>query len=85
MAPLNHLLLIGHHVVPQIVKAKLVVGAVGDVCLIGRFFLVPRYPMDDKAYRKPHEAVDFAHPLTVAAGQIIVDCDDVDTLAGECV
>ena len=29
------------------------------------------------------EAVDLAHPLGVAAGQVVVDGDDVDAVAGE--
>ena len=31
----------------------------------------------------PEEAVDAAHPLGVAAGQVVVDRDDVDALAFE--
>ena len=33
--------------------------------------------------RKPEELVDAAHPLGVAAGEIVVDRDDVDAAAGE--
>ena len=32
---------------------------------------------------EPEEAVDLAHPLGVAAGEVVVDRDDVDALAGE--
>ena len=31
----------------------------------------------------PEEPVEAAHPLRVAAGQVVVDRDDVDALAGE--
>ena len=34
---------------------------------------------------KPEELVDLAHPARVAPGQVVVDRDDVDALAGESV
>ena len=37
----------------------------------------------DDADRHAEEAVDAAHPLGVAAGQVVVDRDDVDALAFE--
>ncbi len=39
--------------------------------------------MDDAADRESEEAVDLAHPLAVALGQVVVDGDDMDALAGE--
>ena len=39
--------------------------------------------MLDDADGQAEEAVDPAHPLGVAAGQVVVDGDDVDALAGE--
>ena len=39
--------------------------------------------MDDAAHGEPQKAVDLAHPLGVALGQIVVDRDDVDALAGQ--
>ena len=35
VAPLNHFVLVGCHVVTEVVKAHLVVGTVGDICGIG--------------------------------------------------
>ena len=71
------------HVVAQVVEPELVVGAVGDVAGVGDLaFLVVEVVLDD-ADRHPEEAVDTAHPLRVAAGQVVVDRDDVDALALE--
>ena len=71
------------HVVAQVVEAELVVGAVGDVRAVGDLALgVVQLVLDD-ADRHAEEAVDPAHPLGVAAGQVVVDGDDVDALAGE--
>ena len=71
------------HVVAQVVEPELVVRAVGDVAAVGDLaFLVVQVVLDD-ADRHPEEAVDAAHPLRVAAGQVVVDRDDVDALALE--
>ena len=71
------------HVVAQVVEAVLVVGAVGDVAGIGGVALVVVEAVDDDAGRQAEEAVDAAHPLGVAPGEIVVDRDDMDALAGE--
>ena len=39
--------------------------------------------MDDDADGHAEEPVDLPHPLGVAAGQVVVDGDDVDALAGQ--
>ena len=71
------------HVVAQVVEAELVVGAVGDVGGVGDLPLgVVELVLDD-ADRHAEEAVDLAHPLRVAAGEVVVDGDDVDAFAFE--
>ena len=39
--------------------------------------------MDNQSHAEPHVAVNLAHPLGVALGQVVVDGDDVDALAGQ--
>ena len=39
--------------------------------------------MDDEADGETKEAIDLAHPLRVALGEVVVDGDDVDALAGQ--
>ena len=76
------LILLGRlHVVAEVVEAELVVGAVGDVAAVhllplGRFHL--RLDRPD-GHSQPAE--ERAHPLGVAAGQVVVDRDDVHALA----
>ena len=41
--------------------------------------------MDHQTHRKAQEPVDLAHPLAVALGQVVVDGDNVNALAGQCV
>ena len=71
------------HVVPQVVEAELVVGAVGDIRLIGGLLGRTHDPVDDQAHGQAHEAVHLAHPLAVALCQVVVDGDDVDALSGQ--
>ena len=84
MGALHFFLLVAHHIVAEVVEAKLVVGAVGDVAAVGAYAalgvgLVLVYAV----YRQHQEFKDRAYPLGVAAGQVIVDGDDVHALAGE--
>ena len=84
MPALHHVGLIHHHVVAQIVKAELVVGAVGDIgCIGGPAGVVVGAFMGHKAHGKAQKTIGFAHPLTVAAGQIIVYGNHVYALAGK--
>ena len=71
------------HVVAEVVEAELVVGAVGDVGGVGFAALGIVEVVDDDADGETEEAVDFAHPLGVAFGEVVVDGDDVDAAAGE--
>ncbi len=80
---LDHVLEAVLHVVAQIVEAVFVVGAVGDVAGIGRLALGVIEAVNDHAGGHAEEAVDLAHPAGVAAGEVVVDGDDVDALAGE--
>src|ERR1700674_1093898 len=83
VAALHHRLEVELHVVAQVVEAELVVGAVGDVGAIGGLALGVAEVVLDHAHGQPEEAVDAPHPVGVAAGEIVVDGDDVDALAGQ--
>jgi hypothetical protein len=71
------------HVVTQVVEPELVVGAVGDVSAVGRPALLGRQLVEDLADAQTEEAVHPAHPVGVAAGEVVVDGDDVHAVAGE--
>ena len=71
------------HIVAQIVEAELVVGRVGDVALIGVAALLVGQVGDDHPDAQAEEAVDLPHPFGVALGEIVVDGDDMDALAGQ--
>ena len=71
------------HVVAQVVEAELGVRAVGDVGLVGRLLLLGGLHVLQDADGDAERVVDRAHPLGVAAGEVVVDGDDVDALARE--
>ena len=82
-AVLDLLLEADRHVVAQVVEAELGVGAVGDVGGVGRALLLVGLHVLQHADGEAEGGVDRAHPLGVAAGEVVVDGDDVDALAGE--
>ena len=83
VAALDHVLQPVLHVVAQIVEAEFVVGAVGDVAGIGLLALVVVEAVHDDADGQAEEVVDLAHPFGVALGEVVVDGDDMDALAGQ--
>ncbi len=82
---LHHLPHVVFHIVAQIVEAKLVVRAVGDIGRVGGAALLVVEAVHDHPDRQAKELVDLAHPLGVAAGEVIVDGDDVNPVAGQSV
>ena len=78
--PVGHLV---DHVVAQVVETVFVVGAVGDVGAVSGLLVFARHLRQVDADGQPQEVVKLAHPLRVAVGQIVIDRDDMDTLAGK--
>ena len=77
MAALHFLLLVLDHIVSQVVKAHLVVGAVGDVAVVGLLALLIGLFVNNQTHAQPQEPVQLAHPLGVTLGQVVVDGDNV--------
>ncbi len=83
VAALDHLAALILHVIAQIIEAELVVGGVGDVAGVVGAALVVVEAVDDDAGRQPEKAVELAHRVGVALGQVVVDGDHMHALAGE--
>ena len=77
VAALHHLLLVGDHVVAQVIEAELVVGAVGDIGGIGGLALLRRDAVHDEPDGEAQKPVHLAHPFAVALGEVIVHGDNV--------
>ncbi len=71
------------HVVAEIVEAELVVGSIGDVAGVDLLPLGGLHLGLDGADRHAQALEQRAHPLGVAAGEVVVDRDDVDAVAVE--
>jgi hypothetical protein len=70
------------HVVAEIVETEFVVGAVGEVGSVGGFALLVVEIVNNDADRKAEAAIKRAHPFSVAAGEVVVNGDDVNAAAG---
>ena len=70
-----------HHVVTKVIKTEFVIGAVGDVGIVGGFTLFRCHVGQDHADFQTQEPVDAPHPFRVTLGQVIVDGDHMHALA----
>ena len=74
VVPLDLVLLArGHAVVAQVVEAEFAGRPVGDVAPVHVAAPVRRHLLLDAADRDAEERVELAHPLGVAAGEVVVD------------
>src|SRR6267154_798437 len=71
------------HVVAEIVETEFVVGAVRDVGSVGRATLLVVEVVHDYADGEAERAIKWAHPFGVAAGEVVVDGDDVYAAASQ--
>src|SRR5205085_94773 len=70
------------HVVAQVVEAELGVRAVGDFRVVRLFALGERHHVLDVGGAHAELLVDGPHPAGVALGEVVVDRDQVDAVAG---
>ena len=85
MLALHQLVGVDGHIVAEIVKAHLVVGTVshvGEICLLTLGLI---HIVDNETHLEAEETMDFTHPLAIALGKVVVDGDDMDTFAAQCV
>ena len=83
---LNQVLCLAGHVVSEVVKAKLVVGAVHDIAGIG--FFPSRgigLVLIDAVYAEAVKLKQGGIPLGISLGEVVVDCHQVYTTSGECI
>ena len=83
MTALNHFLLVNNHIVAQVVKAKLIVCAVGDVSRISLASFRTVKIVYNKTDAHTEVAVNLTHPLTVSLCKVIVYGNDMYALACE--
>src|SRR5216683_1343620 len=71
------------HVVAQVVEPEFVVLAVGDVAVVRLLALRVGKSMNDAADAQAEEIVDSPHPLGIAPGEIVVDCNHMDAASAK--
>ena len=78
---LNTVGLFRDHVVAKVVKAKLVVGAIGNVAGIGSLFGIVVELRQVNACSQAKRRVEPAHPLGITLGKVVVHRDHMHALA----
>jgi hypothetical protein len=73
----------GGHVVAQVVEAELAVGTVGDVAAVVLATFSRRHALLNQPHAEAQEAMNLPHPFGIAAGQIVIHRNDVNSLAGQ--
>ncbi len=74
---------ISHQLIAQYIEANLVDRGIGDITVICGPALVRGRVRGDPADRQAHRVQQRAHPLRIAAGQVIVNRHDVHVPAGQ--
>ena len=69
------------HIIPQVVKPEFIVGSVGDIFSVGLVSFNFIHIMLNRSYFKTEKIKDWAHPLCVSFGKIIVHCDDMNAIS----
>ena len=82
-APLHPVCCLIHHVVAQVVKAILVVSAVGDVGPVGSLLFFARHVGQIDADRQPQKVVKLAHPLGISISEVVIYRHHMHALAGQ--
>ena len=85
MAPLYLTVLGSYHVIPQVVKAKFIVGTVCDVGSVSLPALGTIQTIDNQTGCQAQIAINLAHPFRVTLCQIVIDSNYMHTLACQCI
>src|SRR5258708_7681642 len=86
MFALHHFIGGVHHVITQVIETEFVIGAIGDIGVVGfaTGFAVG-FVFVDAIYRQTQPFEDRPVPLGVTACQVIVHGHDMYSLAGQCI
>ena len=82
MLPLDEVIHTDSHIVTEVVEAELVVGTKGNIAVISLFtgFAIG-FMLIDTVDGESVEHIERSHPLGISFGEVIVDSNDMDTLA----
>ena len=77
----NQLLLVDDHIVSQVVKAQFIIRHISDILGIFRTPFLGFHAVEHAAHFQPQELMYRPHPGSVTAGQVIIDGNNMHTLA----
>ena len=81
MATLHHASELKFQIIAQIIKAKFIIGAIGNITGIsGASFIIIK-PAFDTANAKAKEFINLTHPASITACQIIIHSDHMNAFA----
>ena len=73
----------GHAIVAKVIEAELAVRAVGDIALVLLAALLRHLVILNNAHGESKKCVELSHPLRIALGEVVVDCDNMDAASRE--
>ncbi|GBD37333.1 hypothetical protein HRbin36_02464 [bacterium HR36] len=71
------------HVIAEVIETELAIGAVSNVAFVGPATLRSIHVRLNVTGGDTHALIDGRHPFAIPAGQVIVDRNDMDPLAGQ--
>ncbi len=77
----NQLFLVDDHVITQIIKSQLIIGNISNITLVCRLSLLGGHVVQNDTNLQSQEFVYLTHPLRITLCQIVIDGNDMDTLA----
>ena len=81
MRALDHLCQIKFQIIAQIIKAKLIIGAIGDITLIGGAALCIWHIAGNTTDRQAEKLINLPHPSGITLCQIVIDGDHMHASA----
>ncbi len=86
METAKHLLvLVNGHVITEIIETKLIICHIGDITVVGCLTLFGGHGVQYDADAETEELMNPAHPLRITLCEVVIDRNDMDALALQCI
>ncbi len=69
---LDHVIFAQHHIVPEIIKAELIIGAMDHITQVLLFLISLVHAVLQQSHLQPQKSIDRTHPLAVPFGQVVI-------------
>ena len=82
---LYKLFFINDHVVTQIIKSQFIIRYISNITVICCTTLIIVHTVQDNSDGQSKKFVYFSHPLSITLCQVIIDSNNMNTLAFQCI